>query len=167
MSEYSEFFLGSSSHVVQLELIDITHPNFTRPYYCVRNALSGVTVTLEGALGTRAYEYYPMRVRSLGARNDLDAGFQIDVGDLGTVLPLEMDALTAVDGFATRPTVVYRTYRSDDLTAPLFGPLTLEVVSFSFTEEGATFEAKAPMVNNNRTGELYKLDRFPMLRGFL
>jgi hypothetical protein len=29
------------------------------------------------------------------------------------------------------------------------------------------FEAKAPSLNVNKTGELYTFDRFPMLKGFL
>ena len=166
MSRYSEFFLGSKSSVVQLELVEISHPYFTKVYRIVRNSLQPVTVTLENSTAA-TFEYYPLKITSMGARTDLDSGFRIDLGDLGEVLPKELDSVAANNGFEIKPTVVYRTYRSDDLTQPLYGPFNLEIETFSFNNEGASFEAKAPSLNNNKTGELYSLARFPMLRGFL
>jgi len=165
-SNYSTYFLNAKSSVVQLELLEVSHPNFTQTYRLVRNAINGVTVTLEDA-NVRTFNYYPLRIESLGARDNLDYGIKIDLGDLGEVLPVELDAVATANGYLTKPTVIYRTYRSDDLTKPLFGPLLLEVTNFSFNKDGASFEAKAPALNLNRTGEVYKLDRFTMLRGFL
>ena len=166
MSAYSEFFLNSPSSVVQLELLEVSHPDFTQTYRVVRNAVEGTTVTLEDD-SSATFSYYPLRITPVGIRDNLDFGLRVDLGDLGQVLPDEIDAVTDADGFGEKPTVIYRTYRSDDLTAPLFGPLTLKVTSFSFTREGSTFEAQAPSISVSSTGELYKLDRFPMLRGFL
>lgn len=166
MSDYSEFFLNTQSNVVQLETVEISHPSFSQTYHKVRNARDGVTVTLETA-AAQAFDYWPMRITSMGNRNDLDQAYRIDVGDLGEVLPTELDRIAADDAFDVKPVVLYRTYRSDDLTAPLFGPLRLEVDDFSFKAEGSSFIARAPRLNNSTTGELYKLDRFPMLRGFL
>ena len=166
MSAYSEFFLNSKSSVVQLELVEISHPNFTKVYRVVRNAVQGVTVKLEtGANAT--FEYYPLRIENNGDRDDLDQSFTFTLGDLGDVLPKELDAVALGNGFGEKPKVVYRTYRSDDLTKPLFGPVNLEVESFAFNREGSTFTAKAPSLNLNKTGETYTLERFPMLRGFL
>lgn len=166
MSRFSEFFLNSKSSVVQLELIEVSHPYFTQVYRKVRNSLQAVTVTLED--DTEAtFDYYPLKITSMGARSDLESGFRIDFGDLGEVLPKELDAVAANDAFEVKPTVIYRAYRSDDLSAPIFGPIFLEASNFSFNGEGASFEAKAPALNNNRTGEIYSFERFPMLRGFL
>lgn len=166
-SNYSTYFLNSKSSIVQLELLEVSHPNFTQTYRLVRNAINGVTVTLEDA-SVRTFNYYPLRIESLGTRDNLDFGIKIDFGDLGEVLPLELDAVAgATNGYQTKPKVRYWTYRSDDLAKPLYGPLVLEVTNFSFNREGASFEAKAPSLNLNRTGEIYKIDRFPMLRGFL
>lgn len=166
-SYYTTYFLGSKSSIVQLELLEVSHPNFTTTYRIVRNAINGVTVTLEDA-SVRTFNYYPLRIESLGTRDNLDFGIKIDFGDLGEVLPLEMDAVAATpSGYQSKPMVRYWTYRSDDLSKPLFGPLVLEVKNFSFNQTGASFEAKAPSLNLNRTGEVYKIDRFPMLRGFL
>jgi hypothetical protein len=152
--------------VAELELIEISHPNFSQVYRKVRNHLEGVTVTLEdGSLAT--FDYYPLKITSMGAKTDLDSGFKIDLGDLGEILPIELDNVAIADNFKVKPKVIYRTYRSDDMTQPLFGPFDFEVTTFSFKKEGASFEAKAPALNSNRTGENYDLSRFPMLRGFL
>ena len=166
MSNYAEFFLKSKSSVVQLETLEIFHPDFTKVYRVVRNAVQGATVALENG-STATFEYHPLSIENAGVRDDLDQALTINLGDLGEVLPKELDEVSSNDGFGTKPTVVYRTYRSDDLSRPLFGPVALEVTSFAFNREGSTFEAKAPLLNVNKTGELYKLDRFPMLRGFL
>lgn len=166
MSAYTEYFLNSNSSVVQLELLEISHSAFTQSYYVVRNAVNGVTVTLE-TLVNQAFEYYPLKITPVGAKDDLDQFLRIDLGDLGEVLPTELDAVSNALGFSEKPVVKYRTYRSDDLTAPLLGPWVLEVDTFNFNREGSSFEAKAPSLNINRTGELYKIARFPMLRGFI
>ena len=166
MATYSEFFLNSKSSVVQLELLEISHPDFTKVYRVVRNAVQGVTVTLETG-ASAAFDYYPLRIENNGSRDDLDQSFTITLGDLGEVLPVELDSVADADGFSVKPVVTYRTYRSDDLSRPLFGPVLLEVESFAFNREGSTFTAKAPSLNINKTGEIYTLERFPMLRGFL
>ena len=166
MTDYTEFFLSSKSSVVQLETLEISHSAFTQTYRVVRNAVAGVTVTLETA-AQASFTYYPLRITGVGLRENLDFGIKVDLGDLGEVLPEELDAVASADGYEEKPIVIYRTYRSDDLTSPLFGPVVLEVKSFSFNRQGSTFEARAPSLNVNKTGELYSLDRFPMLRGFL
>lgn len=276
MSTYSEFFLNSRSSVVQLELLQISHPSFSKDYRLVRNAVNGVTVSGLGPYGRNlfnvsapdnvagyyvdgtngllvtdpaynatgflpvlpgqtytasysgarafydasrqyvsgtnagapstfvvpagcywvrltvaigswptfvlaqgssagdfmpwgraSFDYYPMRIENNGSRDDLDQSFTFSWGDLGEVLPMELDRVAVSGGFGYKPQVVYHTYRSDDLTAPLFGPLVLEVESFAFNRDGSTFTAKAPSLNINKTGEIYTLERFPMLRGFL
>ena len=165
MSAYTEFFLNAPSSIVQLELLDITHPSFSKPYYIVRNAVKGVTVTLEDST-TRAYTHYPLRIKKSASNETLDTGFAIDLGDLGEVVPMEIDNVAVADTFATKPQVIYRAYRSDDLTVPLVGPLILEGTPISINWEASSFTAKAPSLNINRTGEFYKIDRFPMLKGF-
>ena len=66
-----------------------------------------------------------------------------------------------------RPTVVYRAFRSDDLSRPIFGPVTLEIAAITMKREGSSFEAKAPSFDLNRTGECYGILRFPGLRSFI
>lgn len=163
---YSEFFLNNTGAVVQYETLEISHPNFTKTYRVVRNSKDGLRAKYEDE-NYYDHDYYPLGIQSIGARGDLDQGFQIVMGDLGEVLPTEMDSVSSADAFHIKPVVKYRTFRSDDLDDIMFGPLSLEVDSFSFTREASTFQAKAPSLNISTTGELYRTDRFPMLRGFL
>jgi hypothetical protein len=161
-----EYFLSSKRDDVALELLEVSHSAFTKTYRIVRNATDGVTVTLETG-ATAEFEYYPATITELGSMSDLDSGIRIDFGDLGEVIPKEVDSVHAADAMDVKPVVTYRVYRSDDLTAPLIGPVDLVASTFSFKREGASFEAAAPYVNRNRTGQTYNLTRFPMLRGFL
>lgn len=171
MSNYSQFFLNSSSSVVQLELLEISHPSFSQVYRIVRNAISGVTVHLEDA-SVHVFDYYPVKIVPTGTSDDLEQMLQIQFGDLGQIVPLEVDRvlLTISGGLPTstiKPVVLYRTYRSDDLSAPLAGPYRFQVNNVAFQREGATLQCTAPRLNLNRTGEIYSMDRFSMLRGFL
>lgn len=166
MSNFTEYFLNAPASVIQYECLELSHPNFTQTYNIVRNAADGLTVTHEDG-NVVAYQYYPARIRSKGARDDLDVIYDIDLGDLGEVFPNELDSITLAGGFNIRPIVRFRTYRSDNLATPLFGPITLEIKRLSHNEDGMSFEAKAPELNINKTGEVYSLDRFPSLRGFL
>jgi len=166
MSAYTEFFLNSPSSIVQLELLELSHTNFSHTYYIVRNATLGVTVTHEDAT-EHEYSYYPLRLSLTGPRDDLDQILKVELGDLGDIIPTELDNIKAASGFNELPKVIYRIYRSDDLTTPLYGPIVLELKTFVFTDEGAAFNASAPSLNVNKTGESYSLPRFPMLRGLL
>lgn len=165
MPSYAEFFLDGPSRVAQLDLLEISHPSFSKTYRIVRNKVGGVTATVDGE--PQVFNYYPLRVTGKGDRNDLDYGLRIDLGDLGEIIPQEMDRVAADESFGTRPTVRYWTFRSDDLTAPMFGPVTLQVSQFPMTRMGTSFDAMAPSLNANRTGELYLISRFPMLKGTL
>jgi hypothetical protein len=174
MSVYSQFFLNSSSSVVQLELLSLSHPSFTggdsnggTQYNIVRNATLGVTVTLEDNTTVLPFHYYPLKITYNGQKDDLDQSFNITFGDLGTIIPKELDNIAASSTFLIKPKLIYRTYRSDTLTSPLITPYTLEIQAFSFNKEGVTFEAKAPQINVNNTGIVYTLDVFPMLREWI
>jgi len=166
MTDYIEFFLNTKSDVIEYDTIEIAHPSFSKTYYVVRNAVNGLTVTLEDS-SEQEFIYYPMKIITSALKDDLDYGIRVDFGDLGEVIPIEFDSVFTADTFDTKPTVKYRSYRSDDLTGPMWGPVTLEVAAFNFDHQGASFEARAPQLNRNRTGELYTIDRFPMLRGFI
>lgn len=161
MSDLTEYFLNRSSSVGKFETLEISHPSFSKIYRIVRNHRLGITAEGED------YEYYPLSITSIGSRPNLDSGFKIVMGDLGEVVPTELDLVADEDAFDVKPTVIWRTYRSDDLTQPLQGPLTLEIKDFAFKKEGCSFEARAPNLNNNRTGENYSVTRFPSMRGIL
>ena len=165
MSLYSEFYLNSRKSTVKLDLLTISHPNFTQVFNIVRNAINGITVTLETGV-QQFFEYYPLQVTPTGSDNDLDQILKVNLGDLGELLPQQLDAVSAAGGFLIKPTLIYREYRSDVLTAPINGPTTFTIDNIAFNSSGATFQASAPRLNLTGTGERYTYDRFPMLRGF-
>lgn len=165
MPDYAAFLLNSPARVKQLDLIEISHPNFTQTYRLVRNKVGGVTVTIDAV--SRVFSYYPLRITNLGAHSDLEYGIKLDLGDLGAISSVELDAVIAANGLQTKPTVRYWAFRSDDLSAPMVGPITLQVTDIPISAEGMSFEAAAPTLDMNRTGEMYLLSRFPMLAGLL
>jgi hypothetical protein len=168
MSRYSEFFLNSKAAVAQLETLEISHPAFSQVYRIVRNAVQGITAMLEDGITQAVFNYLPCRITPIQhSADDIDQSMKIDLGDLGQIFPLEMDRVKAANQFTIKPACIYRTYRSDDLTAPLYGPILLEIANAPFVKEGVSCEARAPRLNNVATGEIYTTDRFPMLNGFV
>lgn len=166
MSAYTSYFLNSASNIVELECLVISHSNFSQTYYIVRNNRLGCTVTHEDST-VHTYTYAPLSIKRKASLNNLDAGLTVNLGDLGTILPLEIARIKAAGNFIEKPTVQFRLYRSDVLTSPMFGPNNLEVTTLAQKREGAAFDADAPSLNINQTGELYDVVRFDMLRGGL
>lgn len=164
--DYIAFFLNSRSGIVQYECIEFAHPSFSKTYRIVRNNAYGLTVTHEDGQ-QYLYDYYPLQIDAGNTKDDLDQSLNISIGDLGEELPAEFERALTGAYSEQAPTLKYRIYRSDVLTAPMYSLQTLEVTSVSMDGRAATFEAKAPELNNTKTGRLYTLDRFPMLRGFL
>jgi hypothetical protein len=154
MSDLAEFYLGSLSSVAELELFEISHPDMTQTYRFCPQAKDGVTVDLSPGELDVPFIYYPAEV-------------SLQLGDVGTLMPDEVDAIEEAGGMLTKPTLRFWVFRSDDLTAPRFGPLTLEIPTLASEEMGSSIEARAPRLNANRTGEIYSLGRFPMLRGWV
>ncbi len=167
MSKLTNFFFLSSRAVVQLDTLEISHPSFSQTFYKVRNARKGIVAKLQIGGTSQLFDYLPMQIKNLGARNDLDSGLQIVMGDLGEELPKQLDRIESDNSCNIKPIIKYRVYRSDSLNAPLIGPYTFEAKNISFNRNGVSFEARAPGLNYSTTGELYKIDRFPMLRGAL
>ena len=183
IDRYTSFFLNSASSVVHLETIEITHASFKggnnnggNTYSIVRNAMYGLTATLETGV-TRNFLYYPLQLTPSGASDDLDQKIKVALGDLGDLLSAERDnwidwcatniAAIKDDPSIRKPTMVYRVFRSDDLSAPIDGPFTYEVPTVVRKRDAASFEAGAPKLNTNQTGEIYNMTTFPMLRGFV
>lgn len=161
MSQYTEFFLSSPSDIVQYEMIEIAHSQFSQTWRLTRNAPDGFSA------GGQVWTYCPMTIEPNGARTDLEFSIRITLGDTGTILQTELEAVRAAGGNSTRPTIVYSTFSSAAPAAPLAGPFTLEVQEVALTREGAMFECKPQILYRNRTGMLYLPVHFPSLRGFL
>jgi hypothetical protein len=169
MSDLTEFFFTAPPVVVRLLLLEITHPNFSTSYKVVQNAAVGTTisVTHEDATGPHVYTHFPMEIRTMGSSGSMDQELEVTLADLGEILPQELDNVREANGMQIKPTVIYREYSSADLLEPLFGPFTLFVNSIAFNKTGCIFTAKPVAFNRGRTGEVYDVGRFPMLRGFV
>lgn len=166
MSEFSEFFLNSLSKIILYETVEISHPAFSKIYRIVRNARFGITARIE-TFEFVDFEYYPLLIETTGSNGTLDQSFKFTVGDLGNIIHTEIDNVESEDDFSTKPIAIYRAYRSDDLNTPIHGPFKLEITAIPINQDGFIFEAKPYQVNQNLTGEVYTLSRFPGLRGFL
>jgi hypothetical protein len=166
VSDYSEFFLSSASSVVQLETFELSHSAFTETYRFVRNAIGGITAIDENSV-SKVFQYYPAKITPLGSSGTLDQSINVALGDLGEIIPLELDAVNTANSWLEKPEVVYRTYRSDNLTVPLFGPVILEVSKINFNKKGASFDASARSFNNLTTGIIFDYVNYPGLRGYL
>jgi hypothetical protein len=165
VSESSEFILGSAPSVVRLDTIEIAHPNFTQTYRLVATVPPGAS-SIEAMNET--WDYCPMQVLPIAASDDMVQALNVTLGDVGDIIAREIEAVWDANGLNTRPTLTYRAFRSDALDAPIAGSeRVLEIASVTTTREGASFEARAPELNQSRTGILYDLDVMPMLRGFL
>ena len=167
MSAESEYFLDAPGDVFEYQCVEISHPSFSKVYRIVRNGDVGTTIFKHEDGNYYLYTYYPMSALDSGMRGNLDQSFAINLGDLGELVPNEIDLVADADTFQDKPTVIYRTYRSDNTESVLTGPLKLQAGLLNFTDDGVSFEAKAPQLSIGKTGELFKLERFPGLGGFL
>lgn len=166
MSKYTEFFLNGSSSLVQLETFEISHPGFDQTYRIVRNSTKPILVTLEDS-SVVEFTYLPVKITVQTEQQDLEYSIKFELGDLGTIIPVEISNAINDDGSNLKASLIYRIYRSDDLQNIMLGPIQLEIKQIAFNKQGCVFEARAPSLNVVKTGELYSITRFPMLRGFL
>lgn len=166
MTNYTEYFLNSQGSVVELECLEISHPSFSQTFRIVRNATLGITVTHEDLIDYE-YIYVPMKIEKSDTKDDLDQGISITLGDLGEILAPEVDNVAAGIYFNVKPTVIYRIYRSDDVSSPMLKAI-LQMRNLTTDDEGmSTFIAGVPSLNDNKTGEVYSLLRFPPLKGYI
>jgi len=162
--KFVKFFLDSKKSIIEFETIEISHPVFDQTYYFVRNSSYGITASLENEQEVH-FQYMPMRVTPSTTKSDLDFGVDIVFGDLGDTITRELKKIRISPFSQTRPQLVYRSYRSDDLSSPMNGPFVLEIGSIQFNREGSAFSASPPTINTSRTGTIYTTQRFKGLRG--
>lgn len=165
-SDNTEYLLKSENVIVQFETIEISHPAFTKTYRFVRNNVNGITATLETEEEVE-FPYIPMNIDETNNSGDLDYAFTITIGDIGEIFPDELDLIYESEDFFNEATMIYRTFRSDDLSQPLIGPIKLKIKTFIFDQISVSLVGTTLATNLNKTGEIYTLNRFPMTRAFL
>lgn len=163
MIEYESFFLNSSSAVVKHECVEIDHPSFAKPFRFVKSNTKGLTVTEDGQ--QVHYEYQPMSIQRSTVSNDLDQKLTLTLADVDDQFIQSVVAARLGEHWNVRPSFKWRLYRSDDLTRSMISLQTLQVADLSKDASGkCTFEAKAPELNNSKTGEIYNLEKYKLLR---
>ncbi|WP_447988339.1 DUF1833 family protein [Achromobacter spanius] len=162
-----DFFFGAPLSTAELQTLQISQPDFSRTWYFQANFRDGFWAGLES--GDKVFfDYVPFALKLLEDRGNLDFGMTVTLGDLGEILPDEIQRAREAGSLRTSPpSVIYRSFRSDDLEKPMFGPIVLQARPITRSSEGAQFDATAPQVNVSKTGRAYRSDEFPMLRGFL
>lgn len=160
MTDYVGFFLNGGGDVMQLECVEISHPSFTDTFRYVKNDTDGLIA------GGTFYQYQPMSIERNNVSNDLDQTMSITIADMQDELSLAVRAIQKSAYPTTRPSIVYKIFRSDELDAPMLTLQTLEAKTISKNSEGlVTFEAQAPELNSVKTGVQYTLENAPLLRG--
>lgn len=154
--------------MVPLECVEISHPDFTEPFRFVKNDTEGVTVKHESTGADITYNYQPMSIQRSTVNNDLDQKLNLTIADVDDALIKSVVSARLGTNWKVRPSVRWRLYRDDDLTAPMVSLQTLEIATLSKDNSGnCTFDAQAPELNSVKTGEIYSLERFPLLRGMI
>lgn len=160
-----EHWLRGRHDDVRLECIEIKHPSFSRDYRFVRNHAYGVRIRHEDRV-YRDYDPLPLTIRPGTAANDLQQSFTIGIGDVGEIMPMEIDRLRRGSHQTVRPIVNYRVFLTSDLTEPMNSVRGLEITDNQPQKRGAVFSCKAKQLNKNSTGVIFTNSLFTTLRGF-
>lgn len=163
MSDYMSFFLNAKGGLIRIDCIEISHPSFSKVFRFVRNIPGGISVKHEDSVDYQyTHEYFELNRSNVTA--DLDQTVKITFADYKDELKLEVESADY-----TQPALFkYRAYRDDDLTMPMIVLETLHVISVNNDSFGmVTFDAKAEGLNDVKTGLVYSIEDYPMLRALL
>lgn len=165
--QWVDFFFGAPCGTAELITLEISQPDFSKVWRIQKSYREGLWARIE--TGEKVlFQYVPMVLKQMEDLGNLDFGVNITLGDLGEILPEEIQRARAAGTLRTSPPqVVYRAYRSDDMERPMFGPVVLQARTITRSPDGAQFDSTAPQANVSKTGRNYRSDEFPMLRGFL
>ena len=159
-----EFLASAPRSKYMIEVVSIAHSALTQTYHLWKEPVAG-TVTDESS---NVLSVIPVncQIDPAGSPDNLDQKFTvtIDTTDPDNILRNELDLIPLTT--EERILLTYRVYLSDDFTEPQ-AVQQLQVESINYGRGIASLSAVAPRLNITRTGELYTLKRFPMLRGFL
>lgn len=159
-TDLRDFFFNTRESVQEYETIILEHPDFSQTYRLVRNRAGGLTTVHGGGV---FYQYLPMQIRPLASQTDMDQEIEVTLGDLGEIVAAELENIAEANGFNVKPVCTYATFRSDDTSGRMFGPIIMNMDAVSLNRDGAAFKAKATNFNVSTTGEIYDTGRFPML----
>lgn len=158
--EQYEIYLNSQPENERVyETIIISHPAIETRYLVI----DSLPLTAGLFTGGTA-EFLPASIVSTDAANsnDLDQNATFTIADVDNELDAVLDQIPLDTDES--PVIGYGIYHSDNLDAPVE---FYEYEAKSIAQKKGVFTVKAgvPNLNSDQTGELFDLDRFPMLRG--
>lgn len=163
MADYTSFFLNAKGGLLRIDCIEISHPSFSKVFRFVRNVRDGILVKHEDGLEYQ-YTHEVFELNRSNVTADLDQTIQITFADYKDELKLEVESAD----YTQPATFKYRAYRDDDLSMPMIVLETLQVISVNNDSFGiVTFDAKAEGLNDVKTGLIYSIEDYPMLRALL
>lgn len=164
--EQERYHLIGNAHDVLLECIEISHPAFSKVYRYVRNHTKGVTVIHEDGVSA-FYEYAPLKIQRGKSNEKLSQTITVTVGDLGMIIPQEVDRLYDSPHELEHPTLTYRSFLLSNLAEPFETARGLKITENTPQAEGAVFSAQQRTLNDKKSGRVFSLDKWKALRGFL
>ena len=153
------FFLTKTSTIAKIDCIELYHPDFGYLRYQAYDD-EGITVQHEDG-APQPYDFESFEITRGNVTSDLDQGFSITFADYKDDLKNKVNAADHM----TPIVFSWRLYRSDDLNNPMFVQRDLYVIRVNSDGTGmVTFEASAEQLNNVKTGDVYTINTYPMLR---
>lgn len=167
IEELKKLLASRISGYVELETVEVSHPDFSKTYYLVRNMPEGFAGKLEDGRVVH-FQYCPMRWERGSADNNLDYELKLTFQDLNNLIAPEVERIPIES--ENTPTVIVRSFvykRDKTISEVADGPFVLSMRNITFTGEGCAFAASAKPLNSYGSGELYTFKRFEVLRGFV
>src|SRR5574344_1470327 len=153
------FFLTKTSAIAKIDCIELYHPDFGYLRYQAYDD-DGINVKHEDG-APRHYDFESFEIARGNITSDLDQGFSITFADYKDDLKNKVNTADHM----TPIVFSWRLYRSDDLNIPMFVQRDLYVIRVNSDGTGmVTFEASAEQLNNVKTGDVYTINTYPMLR---
>ena len=153
------FFLTKTSAIAKIDCIELYHPDFGYLRYQAYDD-DGIAVKHEDG-APQHYDFESFEITRGNVTSDLDQGFSITFADYKDDLKSKVNAADHM----TPIVFSWRLYRFDDLDIPMFVQRDLYVIRVNSDGTGmVTFEASAEQLNNVKTGDVYTINTYPMLR---
>jgi len=153
----------------------ISHSAFA-DVYCVTDLYDGFTKNDHNGV-SRDWLFVPMSFDIPAVTADIDCEFKLSVSDLnkdGTQIGTTEAVLNILDQIPEDSTELpqltvlsYISYPDGTFSEYCDGPYIFDVTDVTFTEQGAAITAKSPDAIYASCGEIYTVERFPMLKQFL
>ena len=159
LEQYKELLNSQPENEMQFETVVISHSKMSATRYFVFDSKPLTAKLITG----ETVEFLPINGTSTNAQNnnDLDQQASFSIADESNELDDELDRIPLGD--AEDVIVGAGTYVSTSLEAPAEF-IEYTVNSFPQKTGAFTMQCGAPNLNQNETGEIMDLNRFPMLR---